>query len=97
MPKSSIKKLYIRVYKASYGDGTGFNIGGAPFDHRTSGYNFSQRDGPLAALTKFIPSFNSSPVSKRVVSLKTKLSKTRLGVPFTEFCGPPGSGCIKYE
>lgn len=39
IPKSSIKKIYIKIEMASYGDGTGFRIGGVPFDHRTSGYN----------------------------------------------------------
>lgn len=95
IPKSSIKKIYIRIDMASYGDGTGFRIGGVPFDYRTSGYNFSPRDRPLARLTR---SYNSSPVSKGGVSLKSKSSKTRNSVPFTEFCGPPGSSssCIKY-
>lgn len=50
IPKSSIKKIYIKIEMASYGDGTGFRIGGVPFDHRTSGYNFSQRDRPLGGL-----------------------------------------------
>ena len=96
--KSSIKKIGIRVNMGSYGDGIGFRIGGVPFDHRSSSYNFSQRDGPSVGLTKFIPSFNSTPVSKRVASFESKSSKTRLSVPFTEFCGPPGSSssCIKY-
>ena len=96
--KSSIKTINIRIYKLSYGDGTGWKLGGVPFSKsKVPRDNLSQKDRPPIELAKSA-SFQSL-TNKRIALLNIKRAnyKSNSINPVFDSCGPPQSGCGNYE